>query len=321
MSDLHIDSQTDSQTDAQLEQAVFSLVAAQRTGAISRRDFLARAAGLLGGAVAANGLWLASTGAPIVAVAAAMGALSPRPVEAADQATYLDLITATVPLNAFGSDTTGFLARPQAAGALPPVIVIQEWWGVDAHIKDVAARFARAGFVALAPDLYRGAVAQEPTDAQRLVMKVQIPQALNDIQTAINYLVAQPFSTPKQVGVIGFCFGGGIAMRMAYNGQHIGAVATLYGAGANPTDTELSHVTAPVIGFYGGQDKSVPADQIARWYTTLKADGIPAESHIYADAQHAFFNDTRSSYNKPASEDAWTRTLAWFRQYIPVERF
>src|SRR5262249_20171899 len=154
---------------------------------------------------------------------------------------------------------------------------------------------------------------KEPTDAQRLVMTVQTPQALKDIQAAVDYMIGQAFVAPQQAGIIGFCFGGGLAMRMAYSGQRVGAVATFYGAGVNPSDADLQTISAPVIGFYGGKDTSIPTTQISHWYAQLAADGKIAESHTYPDAMHAFFNDTRTSYNTAAAQDAWPRVLAWFR--------
>ncbi len=304
-----------------MEAQIHRLVSDFRSGTLSRREFLKRAAILLGGAASANALLLAATGAPIQEVAAAAGALNgqntdSRPVLADDT-----IETAMVTFDAFGSTAPGYMARPKADGIYPAVVVVQEWWGLDDHIKSVVERFAHQGYAAVAPDLYRGKVAKEPSDAQRLVMSVQMPQALNDIQGAINYLIAQPFVQPKQAGVIGFCFGGGLAMMMSYKGQNVAAVATLYGAGVDPTDADLQNISAPVIGFYGGKDTSVPAPRIAHWYSTLAQLGKPAESHTYPDAMHAFFNDTRPSYNKAAADDAWTRVLAWFKMYVPVEAF
>jgi carboxymethylenebutenolidase len=299
-----------------LEQSVLALVSEHKTGQVSRRDFLKRAVVLLGGAAAADGLWLAANNAPIPQVAAAMGIIdqaalptpTPLPESAVD--------SAVVSFAAYGSDASGYVARPKGVGVFPAVVVIQEWWGLDDHIKSVARRFAEAGFVAVAPDLYRGQVAKEPNDAQRLVMAVQMPQALRDIQSAVNYITAQPYAAPKVAGVVGFCFGGGLAMQMAYQGQNVGAVATFYGASVSPSDADLKQVRVPIIGFYGGDDHSIPADRIAHWYDTLIADGKIAESHTYAGAPHAFFNDTRTSYNAAAAQDSWSRVQNWFHHYL-----
>ena len=305
----------------QVEQSVFDLVSEHKMGRISRRNFLKQAVALLGSASVANGLWLAANNVPIPLVAAAMGLLDKAmlPTPTALPETSVD--TGIVNFSAYGSDASGYLARPKGVGSWPAVVVVQEWWGLDDHIKSVAVRFAEAGFAAVAPDLYRGAVAKEPNDAQRLVMSIQMDQALKDIQSAVDYLTAQSFIAPKRAGVVGFCFGGGLAMEMAYKGNNLGAVATFYGASASPSDANLQQVQVPVIGFYGADDNSIPADRIKHWYSTLTAEGKIAESHTYTGAPHAFFNDTRTSYNAAAAQDAWPRVQNWFRRYVTAESF
>ncbi len=219
-----------------------------------------------------------------------------------------------------GSDATpGYMARPTANGTYPAVVVIQEWWGVDDHIKNVTERFARLGYVALAPDLYRGQVAKEPTDAQRLVMQVQHDTAIKDIQGAADYLIQQPNVSPRKAGVIGFCFGGGLAMSMSYEGKNVGAVVVFYGAGVKPTDADFQNVSAPLLGMYGDKDPNFTTDQINGWAAKFKQYGKVNEMVIYPGAAHAFFNDTRSSYDQPAAQDAWRRTLDWFQKYLVAE--
>src|SRR5262249_28503937 len=195
-----------------MEQEVNQLVSEYRNGAVSRRAFLKRAALLLGGAAAANALLLAANGAPIQEVARAAGALqgtAPATPPATMAATEgaMEIQTSMVKFKTASDEAPGYMARPTASGSYPGVVVIQEWWGVDDHIKSVVERFAKIGFVAVAPDLYRGQVAKEPSDAQRLVMTVQMDKALQDIQGAIDYLAQQDFVSPKKAGVIGFCFG------------------------------------------------------------------------------------------------------------------
>jgi carboxymethylenebutenolidase len=299
---------------------VEQLVTDFRTGTLSRRQFLKRATLLLGGATAANALLMAAAGAPIPHVARAAGALqgtaaaTPPATMAATEA-GLEIKTETVTFKGNG-DLPGYLARPTAEGSYPGVIVIQEWWGVDDHIKDLTERFARQGYVALAPDLYRGEVAKEPSDAQRLVMTVQLDQAFLDIQGAVDYLNQQEFVAPKnKVGVVGFCFGGGLAMMMSYRGTGVGAVAVFYG-NSRPTDTDLQNVKVPIIGFFGDQDRGFPAETINHWADVLKSAGKINQMTIYKGAPHAFFNNTRPSYRNLAVEDSWAKTLAWFENYL-----
>ncbi len=304
---------------------VNEIVTEFRSGNLSRRDFLKRAALILGGAAAANALLLAASGAPIVEVAAAAGAIegtAPATMPATMAATATSLEIKAMPItfkDAKNGDVPGYLAQPTAAGTYPGVVVVQEWWGVDDHIKNVVERFAKLGYVALAPDLYRGQVAKEPTDAQRLVMTVQRAQAMSDIQAAVDYLDQQPNVTPHKAGIVGFCFGGGLAMLMSYMGKNVGAVVVFYGAGVDPSLQDIENVTVPVLGMYGDQDPNFTVAQINGWAAKFKQAQKINEMIIYKGAAHAFFNDTRPSYQKDAAEDGWKRTLAWFQQYLVAD--
>lgn len=204
----------------------------------------------------------------------------------------------------------GFLARPAGPGPHPAVVVIQEWWGLNDHIKDVAQRFAAEGFVALAPDLYRGQVAAEPDDARKLAMALEQKQAVADIQHAIDYLVARDDVLPAQVAVIGFCMGGGLALRMAVDGSNVGIVAPFYGRPLEPE--EAAKVSVPVVGSFGEQDGGIDAGAVRAMEAALKAAGAPTDIVFYP-AGHAFFNETRPAYDPESAAAAWTRTLAAFR--------
>jgi len=303
------------------EKQVFDLVDEMRAGKVSRREFLKRAGLMLGGVAAANALLLAAGRAPIAQVAQAAGALQgtqPATPDATMAATPdgMAIKTGMVTYKGSTEGLMGYLAQPVAAGNYPAVVVIQEWWGLDDHIKSIAERFARIGYVAIAPDLYRGQVAKEPSDAQRLVMSVQLPVALQDVQGAVDHVNALDNVSPKKVGVIGFCWGGGLAMMMSYKGQGVGAVASFYGQSVKPSDDDIKAVTVPVLGLYGDQDQGSPASLIQGWQDKFKAAGKINEMVIYKGAAHAFFNDTRPSYNKDAATDAWQRVQRWFKMYL-----
>jgi carboxymethylenebutenolidase len=297
------------------EHQVEELVTEYRAGKVTRRDFLQRAMVIMGGTSMAGVLLMAADGASISAVARAAGQIDQAATPVATAAVE-GLETSMVKFKAGTDEASGYLAKPKGDGPFKAVIVIQEWWGVDDHIKNVAERFAKLGYAALAPDLYRGEVAKEPSDAQRLNMKVQQPQALADIQGAVDYLIGQKYVAPKKAGVIGFCFGGRVAFNMSYAGKNIGAVAVFYGGGINPTDTDFQNVSAPVIGFYGENDGGIPVARVKEWEAQFKKYNKINEMNIYKGAAHAFFNDTRPSYNKDAAEDAWPKVLAWFDKYL-----
>jgi carboxymethylenebutenolidase len=215
-----------------------------------------------------------------------------------------------------GGNAPGYLVRPEGDGPFPSVVVIQEWWGLDDHIKDVAERFAAEGYVALAPDLYRGQVAAEPDDARKLAMELQLDQALVDIQGAVNYLTAQDDVQPKQAGVVGFCMGGRLTMLMSYRGKDVGAAVSFYGSGLQPSDDDLKAISVPLLGIYGEADHGIPVERVQEWDSKLDEFGKTHEIHIYPDAPHAFFNDERDSFRPNAAADAWTRTLEWLNRYI-----
>ena len=231
--------------------------------------------------------------------------------------TASDIRTASVSFASNGDTANGYLARPMGDGPFPAIVVIQEWWGLDAHIKDLAERFAREGFVALAPDLYHEQVATEPDDARKLVMAMNMQIALHEIGGAIGYLSDLPDVEPKSVGVIGFCMGGRLSLTAASTGdQRIGAVAAFYGGGVQPTPEFVGGIKAPVLAVYGEEDEGIPAEQYNALEAEMDRQEKTFEMVIYPGAGHAFLNDTRPAYNANAATDAWTCAVQWFHTYL-----
>jgi carboxymethylenebutenolidase len=210
-----------------------------------------------------------------------------------------------------GRQVPGYLARPAADGA-PGLIVIQEWWGLVPHIKDLAERFAREGFVALAPDLYYGKQSEEPDEARKLAMEMDRPRAIRDLEGAAAYLRSLGCA---KVGAVGYCMGGALVWELATRPGAIDAGAPYYG---RPVAMErIDEVGVPIEGFYGEKDQGIPAEGVRQVADALRQQGKDADVHVYEGADHAFFNDTRSSsYHREASEDAWRRTLAFFRRTL-----
>jgi carboxymethylenebutenolidase len=209
----------------------------------------------------------------------------------------------------------GYVARPEGAGPFPGVIVIQEWWGLEEHIKDVARRFAAEGFVALAPDLYHGEVATEPDEARKLAMAMDRERAAKEIDGAITYLRGLSYVEPKQVGVIGFCMGGGLALLTACRNEHVGASAVFYGGPMGDLD-QVKQLHGAIFGAYGGADQGIPRERVDALRQALESAGKQAEIKVYPGAPHSFFNDTRDSYRADAAQDAWAKSLALFRQQL-----
>lgn len=221
----------------------------------------------------------------------------------------------TFPVN--GDTAQGYLARPDGDGPFPGVIVIQEWWGLDAHIRALADRFAGEGFVALAPDLYHGQVTTEPDDARKLLMALNSDMAVTEIRAAMQYLTNMDAVEPKTVGVIGFCMGGRLTLAAASTGDdRIGAVAAFYGGGVQATPEFVAGINAPVLAVYGAEDASIPAAQREALAAEMDRQGKTFDMVVYPGAGHAFLNDARPAYNEAAATDAWTRAVQWFETHI-----
>ena len=208
-----------------------------------------------------------------------------------------------------GGTAEGYVAGDTGPG----VLVIQEWWGLNDHIKDIVERFAAAGFVALAPDLYHGTVSTEPDGAGKLMMALNIEQAGKDMSGAIDELQRRTGRT--KVGVVGFCMGGGLALVVScQRPDAVAAAAPFYGlipwATAQP---DWSALAAKVDGHYAADDQFFTAADAEALQTTLRSLSKDATLHVYPGVDHAFFNDTRPEvYDPNAATTAWSRVLDLF---------
>jgi carboxymethylenebutenolidase len=212
-----------------------------------------------------------------------------------------------------GVSTDGYLAEAAADRPARGVIVLQEWWGLNDHIKDVADRFAGAGFTALAPDLYHGSVTKSPDEAGKLLMALNIGQAEKDLRGAVAHLRGL---TGKPVGVVGFCMGGALSLFAACkNGNDVGACVIYYG-GHPKVDFDFDRLTAPVQGHWAEKDDFANPNAV-RIEAALKQRGKSLDFHRYPGAKHAFFNDTRPEvYDANAAHQSWERTLAFFNAHL-----
>jgi carboxymethylenebutenolidase len=211
-----------------------------------------------------------------------------------------------------GERARAYLALPpQKSG--PGVLVLQEWWGLVDHIRDVCDRFARAGFVALAPDLYRGATARDPDAAGRLMMDLEIPRAARDLDGAVAALLNESTTAGGTVGVVGFCMGGQLALFAGTRSRRIGAVVDCYGIHPN-VKLELAGLSAPVLGIFAERDTFVPPAAARALEAELRAAGKRAEFTIFPGVDHAFLNDTRPDvYDAAAAERAWDLMVSFLR--------
>ena len=194
--------------------------------------------------------------------------------------------------------------------------MIQEWWGLVDHIKSVCDRFADAGFVALAPDVYHGQTTKSPDEAGKLMMALRIDEAEQDISGAIQYLLDHDAVTGDKVGIVGFCMGGALALYAATKNSNVAACVVFYGIHPN-VKPDLPNLSAPVLGIYAEKDGFVTPDVVRQLEQQLKSLGKQVETHIYPQTDHAFFNDTRPTVYVPeAAADAWQRTIDFLKKHL-----
>ena len=231
----------------------------------------------------------------------------------------MNIKTSMVDFPSNGGTTPAYLARPDDELGHPAVIVIQEWWGLVPHIKEMAERFATAGYIALAPDLYHGQAAAEPDEARKLAMALDRDRAVAEIGAAARYLASLPATLPKKVGVVGWCMGGGLSLSaaaengVAGNGA-IAAAVCFYGRPLDESDT--ARLQAPVLGHFASEDQGIPVADVRAFEGELQRYDVPHDVYDYEGAHHAFLNNTRPVYDAQAAADAWRRTLSWFSRYL-----
>jgi carboxymethylenebutenolidase len=214
-----------------------------------------------------------------------------------------------------GGTTSGYLSAPES-GKGPGVVVIQEYWGLVPHIKDVADRFAAEGFVALAPDLYHGDVAKSPDEAGKMMMALNIEQTEKDLRGAVQHLLNEEAVEGDSVGTVGFCMGGALSLYGASKNPQVGACVVFYGIHPK-VEPDFDNLRAPVLGIFAEKDKSVTPDAVRALEETMRGHGKSIETHTYPGTDHAFFNDTRPEvYDADAAADAWRRTLAFLRAHL-----
>ncbi|HXH11418.1 MAG TPA: dienelactone hydrolase family protein [Alphaproteobacteria bacterium] len=235
-----------------------------------------------------------------------------------------DIQTSMVDFQSDGVSIAAFLARPSGTGRYPAVLVLQEWWGLNTHIKDIATRFAREGYVALAPDLYSrqgNKVTTDPTEAGTLMGGLQDDLVLTDLRAAVAYLKNQPQVNAAKLGVIGFCMGGTYALLAAENIPDIRASVPFYGQivyeqPGGPID-QVERLGCPLMYIYGDADGWITPDHVDRLEAALKQHHKNGQVVRYRGAPHAFFNDTRpDTYRPDDARDAWDRTLKFFAQHL-----
>jgi carboxymethylenebutenolidase len=222
----------------------------------------------------------------------------------------------TFPSN--GGQAEGYLAVP-AAGSGPGVVVIQEWWGLNQQIKEVCDRYAAEGFVALAPDVYRGKQTTQADEAGQLMMSLNIEQAAKDMAGAVDYLTSNEAVTSDGAGVVGFCMGGGLALWLGtLRPDAVKAVVSYYGIIPWPAaQPDYSKLQAAVQGHYAEDDDFADPESVRKLEEELTGLGKSVDFYTYPGVGHAFTNHHRPDvFNEEHAETAWRRTIDFFRRHL-----
>jgi carboxymethylenebutenolidase len=291
-------------TAADFDPQVLILFDAYVHGALDRRGFLDKAAKYAVGGVTATML---------------LDSLNPRFAQAQQVAkddARLKTEYVSFPSPQGTGTMKGYFARPaKAAGKLPGVLVVHENRGLNPHIEDIARRLALDNFVAFAPDALTplgGYPAAGEDAARELFGKLDQAKTREDMVAAAGFLKGHAESTGR-VGVVGFCYGGGIANFLATRVPDLGAAVPFYGG--PPATEEVARIKAPLLIHYAGVDERINAAWPA-YEAALKAAGVNYTMHMYAGTQHGFNNDTTPRYDKAAATEAWTRTVAFFNTHL-----
>ena len=223
-------------------------------------------------------------------------------------------------LVAYGAQdqSSGWLALPPAGGEAkkPALVVIQEWWGVDDWVKEQAARFASKGYVALAADLYRGRKTSSPDEAHELMRGMPEDRAMTDLKAAVDYLASRPDVDPNRIGVIGWCMGGGYALKLATVEPRLKATAVNYGSLVTDPNA-ITRINSRILGNYGGADRGIPAEDVKKFGGELTKYGKLGDIKIYDGAGHAFMNpNNKQGYDAAAAQDAWGRIDRFFESTL-----
>ena len=275
-------------------------------GAVTRREFLQKGV-LLTGSLAATSTLVDFLGSS-PAHAAQVDPNDPALISSEVKFTAAD-----------GATVGGYLSRPKGDGRNPAVIVIHEWRGQNDHIRDVARKLAKAGYVALAPDLLSRLGGTESFSsgeaATKGLYKLGDDTFTKDLAGAVKYLNGQNFVRANRVGVTGFCWGGGKALMFTTRSKDIAASVIYYGE--NPRDIDdVKNITAPVLGHYGGADERITSG-VPQLEAAMKRYGKSFEYKIYPGAPHAFNSDTSPrTYREEAAKEAWARTLGFFKKHL-----
>ena len=238
----------------------------------------------------------------------------------------MDVSSSTVQLNTSDGKMDAYVAQPKDGGNYPGIVVIQEAFGVNDHIKKVTERIAAEGYVAIAPDIFhrepeRLIPYSEMAKAIATLQRVQDPKAMEDVGAAIAHLKSQGNVKSGSIGVVGFCMGGRLTyLAAADHANDVKAAVPYYGGGipmGNPSPlSRTGEIKCPMYLFFGAKDQLIPMDQVEQINKELTSKKVAFQMKIYPEAGHGFNCDDRGSYHEASAKDAWEKTKSFFAQHL-----
>jgi carboxymethylenebutenolidase len=238
----------------------------------------------------------------------------------------MDVTSSTVQLNTSDGKMETYVAQPKDGGTYPGVVVIQEAFGVNSHIKKVTERIAAEGYVAAAPDIFHRETERiisypEMPKAFATMQRVVDSKAMEDVGAAIAHLKSQSNVKSGSIGVIGFCMGGRLTyLAAAHHNKDVKCAVPFYGGGismGNPSPlSRTGEIQCPMYLFFGAKDPLIPLDQVNQIKAELTAKKVPFQMEIYPEPGHGFFCDDRGGYHEASAKDAWQKTKAFFAQHL-----
>lgn len=230
----------------------------------------------------------------------------------------LDGLTNMEVTAADGAQVPAYLARPAGDGPFPAVILLHEFYGLRPEILGKAEALADEGYVVIAPNVFRSGTSNWIPRAIFNVITADTGQIDGDVDAAFRWLAAQPEVDPERIAVMGFCFGGGTALRYSVSNGDLAATAIFYGQIiADPE--KLAAISGPVLGVFGGADQSIPLDEVAAFRQGLEAAGVPHQVTVYEGQPHAFVGSVEEIAAGGAQQEAWQQLLAFLEQNLQDE--
>lgn len=223
---------------------------------------------------------------------------------------------AMMTLQSGNEQVPAYISAPNDAIRKPGIVIIQEWWGLNDFVRSKTDYFAQSGYVALAPDLYRGKLATDPDTAHQLMRGLPEDRAIKDLKAAVAYLRARADVDPKRVGAVGWCMGGGYSLSLALAEPELAGAVIYYGRLVTD-DAAIKSLKVPLLGSFGGQDKGIPPESVLEFEKKAKAAGKWLDFKIYPLAGHGFASSNDPSvYRAEDAKDANARTDAFFERVL-----